>query len=307
MAERGTVKRLTRVETLVIAVVCLAVILSVPVLSGKTRKAADRKRCAANLAQIGKAMFLYAADYEGALPRAGGPTTTWGPTRNWVARNRHAAFGLDADANGGRATVSSSLYLLVKYYATPTKLFACPSDKGTTAFSLRRLVGVVPNFTFARAWDFGPSGESFKHSSYSYHMPYGSFALTTSRDPNLAVAADRNPVIGSPEDRARVVANFRPDVDPYRGTPEQGRAGNAVSHDLDGQNVLFLDQRVTFEKRPFCAVGKDNIYLVSSFPDKGCVTGSVPIPAGTVVANERDSVLVHDPATFGPETTAQKP
>jgi hypothetical protein len=307
MTEQATGKRFTRVDTLIVVVIGLAVIVLAPALWSQAQKAADRKRCAANLAPMGKAMFLYAADYGGALPRAGGPTTTWGPTHNWVAPNRNTAFGLGADGSGGRATISSSFYLLVKYYEMPTKLFVCPSDKGTTEFSLRKLVGTVPHFTFARAWDFGPSGESFKHSSYAYHMPYGPFALTTSRDPNLAVAADGNPFLRSPGGSARAVANFRPDIDPYRGTVEQGRAGNAISHDLEGQNVLFLDQHVTFEKRAFCGVGKDNIYLISELSDQGCVTGSVPIPGGTAAVNERDSVLVHDPAAFGLETAAKKP
>jgi hypothetical protein len=81
----------------------------------------------------------------------------------------------------------------------------------------------------------------------------------------------------------------------------------AIAHDLEGQNVLFLDQHVAFEKRAFCGVDRDNIYLVSSFPGKGCVIGSIPIPGETTVRNERDSVLVDDPDAFSFRGTAQDP
>ena len=150
MAERWNVKRLTRWDVLVVAVICVALILLEPILAARARKGAERRLCAANLAQIGKAMFAYVGDYEGALPRAGGPTTVWGPTHNWVAPNRNAAFDLDPAGNGGRASISASFYLLVKYYEVPTSAFICRGDKGTTEFNLEKLVGVVPSFTLAR-------------------------------------------------------------------------------------------------------------------------------------------------------------
>jgi len=111
MAERWNLKRLTRWDVLVVAAICLALVLLEPMLAARAPKGAERRLCAANLAQIGKAMFAYAGDYGGALPRAGGPTTAWGPTHNWVAPNRNAAFDLDATGNGGRASISSSFYV----------------------------------------------------------------------------------------------------------------------------------------------------------------------------------------------------
>jgi hypothetical protein len=304
MAERWNLKRLTRLDVLVVAAICVALVLLEPMLAARARKGAKRRLCAANLAQIGKAMFAYAGDYDGALPRAGGPTTVWGPTHNWVAPNRNAAFDLDAAGNGGRASISASFYQLVKYYEVPTSAFVCRGDQGTTEFSLEKLVGVVPSFTLARAWDFGPPGESCKHCSYSYHMPYGLFPLTTSRNPNLAVAADRNPFINSPAADAVTLAAFKPDLPRFLGTDEQARCGNSRTHGLAGQNVLFLDGRVTFEKRAYCGMGDrygdgDNIYLVSADPEEGSPFGIIPSAGATQPGNERDSILVHDPPVFG--------
>ena len=88
MAERRRAKRLTHADTLVIAAVCLILILLVPVLFARPREAAVRRLCSANLAQIGKAMLVYANDYEDELPRSGGRTTAWGPlpgATSWMA------------------------------------------------------------------------------------------------------------------------------------------------------------------------------------------------------------------------------
>jgi len=304
MAERWNLKRFTRWDILVVAAICLALAILGPMLAGGGRKGAERRQCAANLAQIGKAMFAYAADYDGALPRAGGPTTAWGPTHNWVAPNRNAAFDLDPAGNGGRASISASFYLLVKYYEVPPKAFVCRGDEGTTAFSLDKVVGIVPTFPLSRAWDFGPPGESCKHCSYSYHLPYSLFPLTTSRNPALAVAADRNPYINNPARDGATLVAFRPDLPQFLGTKDQARAGNSRVHGLAGQNVLFLDGRVTFEKRAYCGAGaahtgRDNIYLISVDPRGGSPMGIVPSPGATQPGNERDSVLVHDPPAFG--------
>ncbi len=299
MAERRNLKRLTRVDVLVAGAICLLLITLVPVLLAKPREQSIRQLCGANLAQIGKTMLLYANDHQGALPRAGGPTTMWGPVARWKAPNRYMAFGLNADGNGGTASISSSFYLLVKYYETPTRLFLCRGDRGTTEFKLSNLVVDLGYFKLADAWDFGPTTEAFKHYSYSYHIPYALYRLTTSRDPNLAVAADRNPYLKSPMADAGSLANFKPDTDMFRGTAEQARSGNALAHDRDGQNVSFLDGHVAFEKRSYCGADSDNIYLISIDIRRGSPLGVIPTPGAAVPTNDRDSVLVHDPDVWG--------
>jgi prepilin-type processing-associated H-X9-DG protein len=308
MAERWNLKRLTRVDVLVVGGICLLLLVLVPILAVMPREQAIRRLCAANLAQIGKTMLAYAKDHQSALPRAGGPTTAWGSVAAWTASNRHRAFDLAADGSGGKATISSSFYLLVKYYEAPTRLFICRGDKGTTEFKLSGWGKTIPtNFTLADAWDFGPFLEAFEHCSYSCHIPYGLYPLTTSRDPNLAVAADRNPYLRSPMADALPIAGFRPDIDPFRGTTEQACWGNAIVHARDGQNVLFLDGHVAFEKRSYCGLDSDNIYLISLDAQRGSPIGMVPAWPPALPANERDSVLVHDPDIRGFRRPPLKP
>ena len=305
MAEKQNLSKLSRADALAIMVTGLLLILLVPVLFAKSGEQDARTTCSAHLAQIGKAMLLYAGDNAGVLPRAGGPSTVWGsmPHYGWIAADRRAAFGLAPDGTGGKASISASFYLLVKYRGVSPKLFVCPADRGTTEFKI--LYTTMPNPpTLIDFWDFGPPIDAFRHCSYAYHMPYaGPYALTTSRDPNLAVAADRSPWIGSPAAHATEWTTFTPDIpmkDGVRsGSSDQARRGNSITHQRDGQNVLFLDGRVMFQTRPYCGVEKDNIYTVSRVRTGGDAYGYLPAPGPACIpTNRADSVLVHDPDAF---------
>jgi hypothetical protein len=297
MAKQRRLRGFTRIDALVAGVACLVLVLFVSALHAMTQEHHFRTVCAAHLADIGKTMFLYAGDNEGALPKAGGRTTTWGPTPNWMGANPHLAFGFAADGSGGRASVNSSFYLLVKYYQAPPRLFVCPGDKGTSEFKLSD-TGVAADFDLADAWDFGPASVTYKSCSFSYHHPYSVYSLTLACDPNMAVAADRNPWFASPAGDPAVWAHFRLDLPGAGGLPKQATAGNAFAHRLDGQNVLFLDGRVTFETRSYCGVDKDNIYTVSGLSTRGAPMGTQPMTA-TLPFSREDSFLVHDLSIFG--------
>jgi prepilin-type processing-associated H-X9-DG protein len=145
-------------------------------------------------------------------------------------------------------------------------------------------------------WDFGPNPPI--HCNYAYQMVYGSHKLTTSGEPGLAIAADRNPWMDSPSAKAGDFSQFRPDVPPFGGTAVQGRKGNTPRHLGDGQNVLFLDSHVEFAKRAFCGVDDDNIYTISTSQTAGDPLGTPP-KLGSQPANGRDSLLVNDPPSPG--------
>lgn len=258
----------------------------------RTRQLAFRMTCGTNLSGLGKAMLIYSNDYQDEFPRAGGRSTEWaGQTPNWLGADRRQAFDLAPDGSGGRASVNASLYLLVKYTEVTPKSFVCKGDVATTEFTLR---DIPPGVDLIDAWDFGPPEESSKHCSYAYHIPYGQFALTTSNAPGLAVAADRNPWIDSHFAAAADFSRFRPDIAPFNGDANQARYGNAMTHQLDGQNVLFLDSHVEFAKRAYCALEDDNIYTISTSQTAGDPLGTPP-KLGSRPANRKDSLLVHDP------------
>lgn len=301
MAEQRKSRGFTRADVLVAGAVCLVLVLLAPVVQAMTEALYIRTVCGNNLSQIGKAMLIYANDYEGTLPRAGGPTSLYGALGKWTASTRYGAYGLSADGNGGKATINSCFYLLVKYYGLPTKVFVCPGDKGTSEFKLSDDFGLPSGFELIDAWDFGPPSISYKSCSFSYHLPFGSWHFPTiSQDPNFAVAADRNPWFKSPAADAAPYAEFRPDLPEFGGTAEQARAGNAIAHERDGQNVLFRDGRVTFETRSYCGVAKDNIYTRTD-TDGGSPFGVGPALC-SIPMSEEDSLLFHDPKAFSEST-----
>ena len=73
-------KCFTLVELLVvIGIIAVLMGILLPALSA-VKRTAQRVVCGSNLAGIGKAMLLYANEYGGDYPRAGGPGSTWGTT-----------------------------------------------------------------------------------------------------------------------------------------------------------------------------------------------------------------------------------
>jgi prepilin-type N-terminal cleavage/methylation domain-containing protein len=278
-------KGFTLVELLVvIAIIALLMGILMPALA-KVRQIAHRMVCGSNLSGIGKAMLIYANDYEDELPRAGGRNTLWGGSVVYDAPDRFRAYGLAANGTGGNATITSSFYLLVKYAEVTPKSFICKGDSGTSEFKLSEYNR--GDLEFIDCWDFGPAPDPRKHCSYTYHMPYGLYALTTSSEPGMAVAGDRSPWIASPAATAKDMALFNP-----VGNTDQQKVGNSISHQEDGQNVLFMDSHVYFEKRSFCAINDDNIY---TYWDGGDIRrGGLPIPGQTEPKDRKDSFLVHD-------------
>ena len=250
----------------------------------KLKRREFRLVCGTNLSGIGKAMQVYADDYDGKFPRSGGINSAWSNNiPNWKASNRYLAYGLKADDMSGRVNISSCFYLLVKYVEVTPKSFICPGDSGTSEFH--------PTDYNARdtelidLWNFGP--EPQKHCSYSYHMPFGLYTLTKSSERGMAVAADRNPWIDSPAATAKSFPGvYNPD-----GSKETVKYGNTIAHQEESQNVLFMDLHVGQEKRSFCGINNDNIY---TFWDGGDIRIGSPPVIGSEPQNRLDSLLVND-------------
>jgi len=286
-------KGFTLVELLVvIAIIALLMGILMPALA-RVRQIAFRMVCGTNLSGIGKAMLIYANDYEDELPRAGGRNSTWAvQIPDWTATNRFNAYGVTAAGEGGTASISSCFYLLVKYAEVTPKSFICKGDSGTSEF--KPADDGAGNRDLIDLWDFGT--EPWTHCSYAYHMPFGLYALTTSSEPGMAVAADRNPWQNSPAASAPTFPNgFNPD-----GGKEAIKAGNAIAHQQDAQNVLFLDIHVGQMKQPFCGINDDNIY---TYWDGGDIRiGAPPVTPGSEPADRLDSLLVSDGDGTGSST-----
>ena len=212
-------------------------------------------------------------------------------TPNWAGADRFDAYGTVANAQtGGQASISASLYLLVKYVEVTPKTFVCKrGEPKTRPFDPARYR--IRGKKLTDLWDFGPNPP--KHVSYAYHMAYGPDKLTTDSEPGMAIAADRNPWMDSPFAKAKAFSKFTPDLPSFTGTTQTGLWGNTLAHQGDGQNVLFVDSHVEFSKLSYCGVDDDNIYTSWDGTDK--VRGK-PATFGSVPAGATDSLLVNDPA-----------
>jgi prepilin-type N-terminal cleavage/methylation domain-containing protein len=283
-------KGFTLVELLVvIAIIALLMGILMPALS-RVRQIAFRIVCGTNLSGIGKAMLIYSNDYDDELPRSGGRNATWAmKIPNWQATNRAAAYGLDRNGTGGTGSITSCFYLLVKYAEVTPKSFLCKGDSGVKEFKPSNYN--AGDRDLIDLWDFGD--EPRTHCSYSYHQPFGLYALTTSSEPGMAVAADRNPWMETPssDGKAELFNQFDP-----TGGREALKIGNAIQHQEDGQNVLFLDSHVNFEKSPCCGINDDNIYTRWGTGD--IRIGELP-GLGSEPFARLDNLLVHDTETQG--------
>ena len=314
-------KGFTLVELLVvIAIIALLMGILMPALA-KVRQLAQRMVCGTNLSGIGKSILIYTNDNEDEYPRAGRAGSYWsqdGTIQTADGTTQQFAFGF----RPAIATVTSCLYLLVKYSDAKPVQFYCKGDVGAKAFELSDEPGIDTDAIqeLQQLWDFGGStigsftSRPGQFCSYAYHIPLNSAPaagdakpLSSFSESGMAVAADRNPYMDKNVDGKRdnlAPATWDDQIPP--GTYESPEnIENSELHKREGQNVLFNDGRVVFAKKPNLGVDDDNIWwpwpTVAQRPTpkqkqvpSGGYYGRIEDGANIIPADLKDSVLVSE-------------
>jgi len=239
----------TLIELLVvIAIIALLISILLPSLS-RARELSKRTVCSANLRGIGQAFYLYAQDDPGVFPAIAATTglppstATDGQMQLFDATDRTTE-----PSTTGIPSPTVDMWAVVRANNSTPKQFICPSTVDTPD----RAQDTTAYF------DFGGAGNL--SYGYQYQHDPNRQIIGTSSEPTFPVMADANPYV-----KGRAIPNLSADRD-------SSFRGNSLNHtNREGENVLFQDDHVTFEKSPDTGLagrsqglrssrGRDNIY-----------------------------------------------
>ncbi len=250
--ERQRLRGLSLIEVAVVVVI-LGVILAIllVVLPGP-RELSRRLVCSANVKGIGTSAKIYANDHRGRWDLAfdetaigrikytgligGGRGTPVSPSRTQPSR-------------GGRGEArelspTRAFWQLVRSGSATVKQFICPTSSD------------VPDGTdnIGAYYDFA----GYENISYGFQVPFGPRATiaTEGTDNRMPLAADKGPYVDAN------IATPPPDLG-IDALPGKWRLFNSPNHSGEGQNVLFADGHVSFQKTPIVGIDHDNIYTIS--------------------------------------------
>jgi len=260
-------KAFTLIELLVvIAIIALLISILLPSLS-RARELSKRTVCAANLRGIGQAMYIYAQDEPGVFPAIAQILEANSGQMHIVT---NGTGGLDhpdrvnVPSTTGIPSPTVDMWTIVRAGNSTPKQFICPSTtdqpdpaQDTTAY-----------------YDFA----TMNNLSYAYQYQHDKDRklVGTSSEPTFPFMADANPYIKGG------VTNVAPQTD--RLSQFRGNSNNHTNR--EGQNVLYQDGHVSFEKGPDVGLSGNTTVAAVSRGRDNCYTyfaasNNSPVDPGT--------------------------
>lgn len=232
-------KGISAVELLLVILVVLFVLWFIFPAINRPRSISPRLMCATNLKGLGMAMMIYSYDYDEEYPMIGDSKDVWSDKLGFNYDTGIEAVNSVLAKEKCPVTLTANWYLLIKYADVTTKQLICPSTD-MIYFEYEKNDKSIEDL-----WDFGPN--PFKHCSYVTFNRYTKYKPTAEDKAGLVIAADISPFFDT-EGTGQIIQQ------------EQTEPGNSLAHKNKGQNVLFNDGHVVFEKTPTVGIDDDNIY-----------------------------------------------
>lgn len=257
---------LSLIECLVVTgITCgLLVLLTFVMTGSRCGPPGNRMVCGSNLKGIGTSMKIYANDnreqwatppfnksaigqIKYSVPVGWGRGLPESPSRNQSS--------LDGPAGTRELSVTRAMWILVRSGDMTVDQFICPTS------------GDVPDPT--SDIDFYYDFAGYNNISYGFQVPYGS-AGTRAReghDNRMILAADKGPFYLS-----SISPNWLSIPEGTLPAPDSNKSGrepfNSPNHVKSGvrtgQNCLYFDGHVSFNRSPNVGIGGDNIYTVAT-------------------------------------------
>ncbi len=274
----------TLIELLVvIAIIALLISILLPSLS-RARELSKRTVCSANLRGIGQAAYIYAQDGDIFPFIARGQTNVNGTMILFALTNRVLTGGASAVSTTGTPSPTVDMWTLVRANNSTPKQFNCPSQTDTPD----------PAQDTTAYYDF--LTEVHLSYAYQYQADPNRPPLGTGSDPTFPLMADANPYI-----KGKVTSAHATD----RVAQWRGNSNNHTNR--EGQNVLYVDGHVSFEKGPDVGIsgkvaantvkysrGRDHCYTVHAENGTGDVDPGSATPTSVLcnLGTKSDSCLV---------------
>lgn len=243
------VRRAFTVMEVLVVIGIIAVLMAILIPAAeRVRHQAYVDKCASNLRQIGLALQTYAQENHGNYPR-----TVYSGNPAAYALTRGTGINANDPFISGPGAVqvndlTAPLFMLMKAHKLGPEVMICPyNDETDFKPDNASLVG-RSNFT-----------DEKKNLAYSFANPYPldaiatkGYRLSNKLSAEFAIAADRNPGVSINGDNVYA---------PMLNSPASiMKKANSPNHERDGQNVLYGDGHVSWQKTAFCGVAQDNIF-----------------------------------------------
>jgi len=275
-------KGFTLIELLVVvAIIALLISILLPSLS-RAREITKRAVCASQLRGIGQGYKVYSNEnfdwYPIAPYREAPANATQDDTSVTFVTRMGRKFDTQVNSTNGydaQRHPSRDFFLLIIDGTCTAKQFVCPSS-GDQEDDMRNWSGATQIAAQPGTNRFDFKGYPFV--SYGCQLPFGNRGKPNENlDARMVIGADKGPYFeansavtdpkGCVPDKAKFTSDELLNIngktkasDHLTLDNDSWRPYNSRNHNLEGQNTLFQDDHVTFEKRPIVGVNYDNIY-----------------------------------------------